>query len=68
MICTHILLGFSIDWITNVATDKYELHIYTADKWLAGTDARVYVKFFGKNGNLRETHIDPDGNSFEQAQ
>ena len=63
IVIVHILL--LIDWITNVATE-YRLHIYTANKLGAGTDANVYIKLYGERANLPETLIDPPGDPFEQ--
>ena len=58
------------DRFTNVASQyyRYRLHIYTADKFFAGTYARVYVRLYGERGNLPETHINPPGNAFQRNQ
>lgn len=47
---------------------EYVIHIYTADKFKAGTDAPVYLRFYDKNDKLvlSQTEIDPPGNPFEQ--
>lgn len=51
-----------LDWITSAQAVEYVVHIYTADKDYAGTNADVYVKFFDKNKNLvlKETKLRPD--------
>ncbi|CAB3982448.1 sushi, von Willebrand factor type A, EGF and pentraxin domain-containing 1-like [Paramuricea clavata] len=62
------LLAFLSDWIINAQAVEYVIHIYTADKFKAGTDAPVYLRFYDKNDKLvlSQTKIDPPGNPFEQ--
>lgn len=41
--------------VTDIAT--YEMTVYTSDRWLAGTDAFVYVELTGESGDSGETDI-----------
>lgn len=43
----------------------YTVEIYTADKWLAGTDSDVYIELIGENGRTGINLLDNDGNDFE---
>ncbi|XP_074618352.1 lipoxygenase homology domain-containing protein 1-like isoform X3 [Acropora palmata] len=46
----------------------YQVHIYTGDKWGAGTDANVLITIFGENGNSGEKKLDNNRNNFEGGQ
>ena len=46
----------------------YIAHIYTGDKWGAGTDANVMITIFGEEGDSGETRLDNDSNNFENGQ
>ena len=35
----------------------YDMTVYTSNRWLAGTDALVYVELFGAQGDSGETDI-----------
>ena len=47
---------------------QYPVHIYTGDKWGAGTDANVIITIFGEEGDSGEKKLDNDRNNFERAQ
>ena len=47
---------------------QYPVHIYTGDKWGAGTDANVIITIFGEEGDSGEKTLDKSGNNFERAQ
>ncbi|XP_041353246.1 uncharacterized protein LOC121371430 isoform X3 [Gigantopelta aegis] len=42
---------------------KYVVDIHTGDKWLAGTDADVFIQFIGPKGTTAKL---PLGGSFER--
>lgn len=46
----------------------YIAHIYTGDKWGAGTDANVMITIFGEEGDSGERRLDNDSNNFENGQ
>ncbi len=52
----------------NAQAVEYVIHIYTADKLHAGTNAPVYFRFYDKERKLvmPATGIDPPGDSFER--
>ena len=62
------MISFLIDWMINAQAVEYVIHIYTADKHRAGTDAPVYFRFYDKEGKvvMPATGIDPPGDSFER--
>ncbi|XP_029211921.2 uncharacterized protein LOC114975839 isoform X2 [Acropora millepora] len=47
---------------------KYQVHIYTGDKWGAGTDANVLITLFGEDGDSEEKKLDNNKNNFESGQ
>ncbi|XP_044174756.1 uncharacterized protein LOC114975839 isoform X3 [Acropora millepora] len=47
---------------------QYQVHIYTGDKWGAGTDANVLITIFGENGDSGEKKLDNNRNNFESGQ
>ena len=47
---------------------QYPVHIYTGDKWGAGTDANVLITIFGEEGESDETKLDNSSNNFERGQ
>ena len=36
---------------------KYTVEVYTGDKWLAGTNANVYLCMFGEKGDSGEKKL-----------
>ena len=46
----------------------YLVHIYTGDKWGAGTDANVMITIFGEDGDSGERKLDNNKNNFETGQ
>lgn len=46
----------------------YIAHIYTGDKWGAGTDANVMITIFGEEGDSGQRRLDNDSNNFENGQ
>jgi len=46
----------------------YLVHIYTGDKWGAGTDANVMITIFGEDGDSGERRLDNNKNNFETGQ
>ena len=46
----------------------YMVHIYTGNKWGAGTDANVMITIFGKEGDSGERKLDNEKNNFETGQ
>ena len=46
----------------------YLVHIYTGDKWGAGTDANVLITVFGEDGDSGERKLDNNKNNFETGQ
>ena len=53
---------------TYIADYKYLVHIYTGDKWGAGTDANVLITLFGEDGDSEEKKLDNNKNNFESGQ
>lgn len=53
---------------TYIADYKYQVHIYTGDKWGAGTDANVLITLFGEDGDSEEKKLDNNKNNFESGQ
>ncbi|CAH3045073.1 unnamed protein product [Porites lobata] len=51
-----------------VTGHDYIAHIYTGDKWGAGTDANVMITIFGEEGDSGERRLDNDSNNFENGQ
>ncbi|XP_068705662.1 uncharacterized protein [Montipora foliosa] len=47
---------------------QYPVHIYTGDKWGAGTDANVLITIFGEEGGSGEKKLDNNKNNFESGQ
>ena len=54
--------------IVAISECQYPVHIYTGDKWGAGTDANVIITIFGEEGDSGEKKLDNDRNNFERAQ
>ena len=46
----------------------YRVSVETADGWLAGTDANVFIQIFGKLGNTSVVQLTKSGNLFESGQ
>ena len=53
---------------TYIADYKYQVHIYTGDKWGAGTDANVLITLFGEDADSEEKKLDNSKNNFESGQ
>ena len=53
---------------TYIADYQYQVHIYTGDKWGAGTDANVLITIFGEDGDSGEKKLDNNKNNFESGQ
>ncbi|XP_073234766.1 lipoxygenase homology domain-containing protein 1-like isoform X3 [Porites lutea] len=51
-----------------VTGHDYIAHIYTGDKWGAGTDANVMITIFGEEGDSGQRRLDNDSNNFENGQ
>lgn len=48
---------------------KYEVYIFTGNKFGAGTDARVFITLFGEKGHSKEIELESKGrNDFEKGQ
>ena len=45
----------------------FEMTIHTGDVKDAGTDAKVFVKFFGEKGTTSDIHVDKCSERFERA-
>ena len=63
-ICTNLSLFF----FNRIQGHDYMVHIYTGNKWGAGTDANVMITIFGKEGDSGERKLDNEKNNFETGQ
>ena len=63
-ICTNLSLFF----FNRIQGHDYMVHIYTGNKWRAGTDANVMITIFGKEGDSGERKLDNEKNNFETGQ
>ena len=52
---------------TCILGQDYLVHIYTGDKWGAGTDANVIITVFGEEGDSGEKKLDNNKNNFESG-
>ena len=43
--------------IVCTAEQFYQIHVFTADVYKAGTDANVYITIFGENGDTGERKL-----------
>ena len=59
---------FSRVKLTFITGYQYPVHIYTGDKWGAGTDANVLITIFGEEGDSGENKLDGNKNKFESGQ
>ena len=64
-ICTNLSLFF---FFNRIQGHDYMVHIYTGNKWGAGTDANVMITIFGKEGDSGERKLDNEKNNFETGQ
>ncbi|XP_063957148.1 lipoxygenase homology domain-containing protein 1-like [Lytechinus pictus] len=48
-------------------THKYKVHVFTANKRNAGTDANVFITVFGEGGDSGEHKLDNSKNNFERG-
>ena len=62
-ICTNLSFFFN-----RIQGHDYMVHIYTGNKWGAGTDANVMITIFGKEGDSGERKLDNEKNNFETGQ
>ena len=62
-ICTNLSFFFNC-----IQGHDYMVHIYTGNKWGAGTDANVMITIFGKEGDSGERKLDNEKNNFETGQ
>ena len=57
--------------LTCFSVDNYKVTVYTGNKFLAGTDARVFVELFGKNNgqarNSGEVELAGKKDAFEMG-
>jgi len=49
------------------STVEYDIYVYTADKWGAGTDADVYIQLHGTDGQTGDIELDGPGDDFESG-
>lgn len=49
------------------AAGNYIVTIYTGNKYLAGTDSRVFVELFGQTGTTGEVEMAGSKNAFERS-
>ena len=47
---------------------QYPVHIYTGDKWGAGTDANILITIYGEEGDSGEKTLDNNSSNFERGQ
>ena len=66
-ICTNLSLFFFF-FFNRIQGHDYMVHIYTGNKWGAGTDANVMITIFGKEGDSGERKLDNEKNNFETGQ
>lgn len=64
-ICINLSLFF---FFNRIQGHDYMVHIYTGNKWGAGTDANVMITIFGKEGDSGERKLDNEKNNFETGQ
>lgn len=66
-----ILIFFNPVILTCFAVDNYKVTVYTGIKYLAGTDARVFVELFGQNNgqsqNSGEVELAGKKDAFEMG-
>ena len=61
--CNLPLLSLSVCFLCSVAIfcyflgQQYSVHVYTGNKFNAGTDANVYITIFGENGDTGERKL-----------
>lgn len=65
-ICTNLSLFYF--FFNRIQGHDYMVHIYTGNKWGAGTDANVMITIFGKEGDSGERKLDNEKNNFETGQ
>lgn len=57
--------------LTYFVVDNYKLTVYTGNRYLAGTDARVFVELFGQNNgqalNSGEVELAGKEDAFEMG-
>lgn len=57
--------------LTYFVVDNYKLTVYTGNRYLAGTDARVFVELFGQNNgqalNSGEVELAGKKDAFEMG-
>ena len=58
----------STKFLRFISECQYPVHIFTGDKWGAGTDANVIITIFGEEGDSGEKKLDNSNNNFERAQ
>ena len=63
-ICTNLSFFF----FNRIQGHDYMVHIYTGNKWGAGTDANVMITIFGKEGDCGERKLDNEKNNIETGQ
>ena len=52
-------------FISTFTEGNYKVHVHTGDKFGSGTDANVFLKFFGELGDSGLHKLDNKKNNFE---
>lgn len=60
-----VLISYVINRNLYFTVDNYKVTVYTGNKYLAGTDARVFVELFGQTRNSGEVELAGKKNAFE---